>query len=117
MPGPRTCTRVVDSHIRKLESRRCPSAYPSSESARTCTFSFYCSEDAKAKIKEAADEAIEFLDNNADAEVEEMKAAKEKLEKIVHPIISKLYEEAGGAGGAGAGSSGDDEEYDEHDEL
>lgn len=39
--------------------------------------------------------------------------AKEKLEKVVHPIISKLYEQSGGSAG---GAPGDDDE-DEHDEL
>jgi len=73
------------------------------------------SDEDKAKIKEAADEAIAFLDNNSDADADALKEAKEKLEKVAHPIISKLYEQ-GGAGGD-AGASGDDDEEDEHDEL
>jgi len=72
------------------------------------------SEEDKAKIKEAADEAVEFLDNNSEAEVEELKEAKEKLEKVVHPIISKLYP----SGSSGPSDSTDDDgEDDEHDEL
>eukprot|EP01134_Creolimax_fragrantissima_P001155 CFRG1155T1 len=69
------------------------------------------SESDKKTIIDAADEAIEFLDSNPEAEAEELEEQKKALEKIVHPIVSSLYEGAGGAGDAG------DEEDDEHDEL
>ena len=37
---------------------------------------------------------------------------KEKLENIVKPIVSKLYDQEGGPGG-----EGEEEEEEEHDEL
>ncbi len=39
------------------------------------------------------------LDANADADSEELKARKKKLEETVTPIISKLYAGAGGDAG------------------
>ena len=75
------------------------------------------SEEEKSTILTAVDETIEWLDSNASAEIEELKEQKQKLEEIVNPIISKLYQQAGGeAGGAGEGEGG--AEYDEmKDEL
>ena len=49
-------------------------------------------EDAKAKITTAVDEAISWLESNANAETEELQAKKKELEEVVQPIISKLYE-------------------------
>lgn len=49
-------------------------------------------EDAKSKITTAVDEAISWLESNANAETEELQAKKKELEEIVQPIISKLYE-------------------------
>ena len=45
---------------------------------------------------------------------EEFDDKQKEVEKVVNPIMSKLY--AGGAGGA-SGSSGEDEEMPDHDEL
>ena len=48
-------------------------------------------------IMKAVEEAIEWLDANQDAETEEFKEKKKTLEEAVNPIISKLYEQSGGA--------------------
>ena len=48
-------------------------------------------------IMKAVDDAIEWLDSNQDAETEEYKERKKTLEEAVNPIISKLYEQTGGA--------------------
>lgn len=69
------------------------------------------SESEKTEITEAVDAAIEWLDNNPDADVEELKAKKKEVEDIVNPIISKLYQQAGGAPPTG------EEEESERDEL
>ena len=69
----------------------------------------------KTTIEKAVDEAIAFLDANQEAESEEYKTAKKKLEDVVQPIMTKLYQGAGGEGGEGAGSTGGEEE--DHDEL
>lgn len=49
-------------------------------------------EEAKSKITTAVDEAISWLESNANAETEELQAKKKELEEVVQPIISKLYE-------------------------
>nr|XP_027196554.1 endoplasmic reticulum chaperone BiP-like [Dermatophagoides pteronyssinus] len=55
------------------------------------------SDDDKATMEKAIDEAIKWLDSNSEADVEEFKAQKKQLEEAVQPIIAKLY--ASGAGG------------------
>jgi chaperone protein DnaK len=67
------------------------------------------SEDDKTTITEAVDEKIAWLEENQDADPEELKDAKKEVEDIVGPIIQSLYKDGAGAGGA--------EEEDEHDEL
>jgi heat shock protein 5 len=63
------------------------------------------SEDDKQTVEDAVKEAIEFLDENPNAEAEEYNEAKEKLQSVTNPIVSKVYQ-AGGGSHAG----GDDEE-------
>ncbi|RWS27469.1 hypothetical protein B4U80_11144 [Leptotrombidium deliense] len=73
-------------------------------------------DDEKTKIDEAVDEAIKWLESNAEtAEASEMKDKKKELEDAVQPIIAKLYQGAGaGAGpGAGAGAGGGPESKEE----
>ncbi|XP_033642715.1 endoplasmic reticulum chaperone BiP-like [Asterias rubens] len=72
------------------------------------------SEEEKETINQALDEQIEWFDANQDADKEEFEAHKKELEDIVTPIVSKLYEGAGGAPPPG-GEEGEDE-YDK-DEL
>jgi heat shock protein 5 len=48
--------------------------------------------DSKATITTAVDEAISWLEANANADTEELKAKKKELEAVVQPIVSKLYE-------------------------
>ncbi len=55
------------------------------------------SEEEKTEILTAIDGAIEWLDSNPDAETEEYQAKKKEVEEIVTPIITKLYQQAGGA--------------------
>nr|ANA96232.1 heat shock protein [Tyrophagus putrescentiae] len=57
------------------------------------------SDDDKKTIESSVDETIKWLDANADADSEELKARKKKLEETVTPIISKLYAGAGGDAG------------------
>jgi len=75
------------------------------------------SEAEKETIQEAVDAGIKWLEDNANADVDELKEKKKSIEEIVSPIVSKLYQ--GGAGGAG--SSGDEQEErpssDDRDEL
>lgn len=71
------------------------------------------SESEKKDISTAVEEAIEWLDSNPDADAEEMNAKKKEVEDIVNPIISKLYQQAGGA----PPSSSEEAEEDLKDEL
>lgn len=67
-------------------------------------------DDDKTKVEEAVEEAIKWLDSNADtAEASEIKAKKKELEDAVQPIIAKLYT----AGGSGPNPSSGEEVKDE----
>merc|ERR1711970_35898 len=71
-------------------------------------------DEEKETINSGVEEAIEWLDENGEtADADEIKEMKEKLEKIVQPIVSKIYEQEGGAPPPG----GDEEDDGEHDEL
>ncbi|BBG99231.1 Mediator of RNA polymerase II transcription subunit 37f [Prunus dulcis] len=50
----------------------------------------------KQKIEKAIDEAIEWLDRNQLAEVEEFEDKQKELEGLCNPIIAKMYQGAGG---------------------
>merc|ERR1711955_3329 len=59
------------------------------------------SEDDKKKITDKCDEAIKWLDANQLAEVEEFQDKQKEVEAVCNPIISKLYQQQGGAPGGG----------------
>merc|ERR1712174_84021 len=54
------------------------------------------SDDETAKIEEVINEKIAWLEENADADAEDLKAQKKEMEDIVQPIIAKLYQGQGG---------------------
>lgn len=68
------------------------------------------SEDDKETIEEGIKKTIEWLEENPDADKDQYDEKLKELESVTNPIISKLYQEHGGAGG-GAGAE------DDHDEL
>merc|ERR1711871_1743749 len=70
-------------------------------------------EEDKEKIEEAIKEALEWLDDNQEAEKEEFEAKQKELEQIANPIIQKVYQ--AGAGGAAGGEPEDDEDLDDED--
>ena len=55
--------------------------------------------DDKAKITTAVEETISWLDGNQTAEIDEFEDKLKELEGICNPIISKMYQGAGGAPG------------------
>jgi L1 cell adhesion molecule like protein len=57
----------------------------------------------KEKIQKAVDDATVWLDQNQLAEVEEFEHKQKELEGICNPIITKMYQQAGGAGAGGPG--------------
>jgi len=78
------------------------------------------SDEDKTTITEAVKEALEWLDDNQEAEKEDYEKKQKETEKIINPIIQKVYQASVGAppgadGGAGAGGAAADEEDDEDD--
>merc|ERR1711994_349660 len=65
------------------------------------------SDEETAKIEEVINEKIAWLEENQDADADEMKAQKKEMEDIVQPIIAKLYQ---GQGGAPPGDEGDEDD-------
>eukprot|EP00884_Botryococcus_braunii_P012836 jgi/Botrbrau1/21553/Bobra.174_2s0054.1 len=64
--------------------------------------------DDKEKLSKAIDDTISWLDTNQTAEVDEFEDKQKELEAIANPIISKMYQGAGGAPpGAGFPGAGD----------
>ncbi|KAI3520005.1 hypothetical protein L1887_09226 [Cichorium endivia] len=73
--------------------------------------------DEKKKVEDAVEQAVQWLDSNQLAEVEEFEDKLKDLEGVCNPIIAKMYQGAGGgvpdmggmdadgpaAGGSGAG--------------
>jgi len=70
------------------------------------------SSEDKEKIEAAVEEQIKWLEQNQDADAEDLKAHKKELEEIVQPIVGKLYQ-----GGAPPPEGGAPEEEEERDEL
>jgi len=56
------------------------------------------SADDKKVIADKCDDAIKWLDANQLAEVEEFQEKQKEVEAVCNPIITKLYQSAGGAG-------------------
>merc|ERR1712096_528273 len=64
----------------------------------------------KDKVPEACNEAIKWLDANQLGEKEEYEHKQKEIEQICNPIITKMYQAAGGAppGGMPGGFPGAD---------
>jgi heat shock protein 5 len=68
------------------------------------------SEDEKETIETLVQEALDWLDENEEADKDELQDKLKELQKEINPIIGALYGDAG----AGAGAGGDD--FDDFDE-
>ena len=55
--------------------------------------------DDKKAIEAAVQVALDFVDENPNADREEFEEAREQLQKVTNPIIQKVYQAAGGAAG------------------
>jgi len=76
------------------------------------------SEEDKETIENAVKETLEWLSSNPEAEKEDLDAKKTELEGVANPIVTKLYQGAGGPGGdAGGGAGGDGGEDYAHEDL
>merc|ERR1711998_719353 len=67
----------------------------------------------KETLEDTVKPTSEWIDENPSAEAEEYNDKQKEVEKVVNPIMSKLYAAGGGAGGGEA----EDEEMPDHDEL
>lgn len=63
-------------------------------------------EDDKKKVLDKINDTLRWLDSNQLAEKEEFDDKQKELEGICNPIITKLYQSAGGAGGMPGGFPG-----------
>jgi len=57
------------------------------------------SDEDKKTITEKCKETLDWLDSNSDASKEELESKQKELESVCAPIITKLYQSAGGAPG------------------
>ena len=62
----------------------------------------------KEKITQAVNEAIQFLDDNPNAEKEEYDEAKEKLQSVTNPIIQRVYQQQGAPAGEDTATDADE---------
>lgn len=62
------------------------------------------------QVKTAVDDALEWLDDNQDAEEDDYREKLKEVEDTCSPIVSAAYQ-------AGGGPGGDDEDLEDHDEL
>merc|ERR1711990_500374 len=74
-------------------------------------------DDDKETIEKALEEVNEWLDDNQDAEKEDFDEKLKEVQDTCSPIISKVYQESGGAPGGGFSGGDDDDDLDGHDEL
>ena len=68
------------------------------------------SADDKEEIENTINEALDWLDENPEADKEDYDEKQKEVEQIANPIMRNLYQGAGAGGGGGMG--GDDEDYD-----
>ena len=60
----------------------------------------------KEKVEKAVKEAIEWVDNNPNAELDELEGKKKELEDLWKPIIMEAYKSTGGQPGPQGGMPG-----------
>nr|AAW63769.1 PPAT5 [Hyaloperonospora parasitica] len=72
-------------------------------------------EDDKDTVLTAVQDAMDWLEDNQEVDKEDYEAKQKEVEKVVNPIMSKVYES--GAAQEDTYETGEDDEDDEHDEL
>ena len=71
-------------------------------------------EEDKEALETAVQEALDWLDENQEAEKDEFEAKRKEVEEVANPIIKKVYASTGGDAG---GAQGEDDEDFDHEEL
>jgi len=76
------------------------------------------SEEDKETLEKKIKEVLDWLDENKEADKDAFEEKKKDLEAVSNPIVSKLYQGAGGApGGAPGGDYASEDDMGSHDEL
>merc|ERR1719298_157880 len=65
-------------------------------------------EEDKEELDNTINEALDWVDENPEAEAEEFDEKQKEVEQVANPIMRELYQSAGGGGGGGD----EDEDYD-----
>jgi heat shock protein 5 len=74
------------------------------------------SEEDKEELTGAIDEALDWMDENPEADAEEYSEKQKEVEKIANPIMRELYQgqkPGGGGGAAGGDEGGEDYDFDD----
>merc|ERR1712228_733637 len=69
----------------------------------------------KETLFEAANDVIDWLDDNVDADRDDYKEKQQEFDDIVQPILKDFYQENPSAGGGGYDD--DDDDYTDHEDL
>ncbi|KAL8152603.1 hypothetical protein V2J09_010363 [Rumex salicifolius] len=88
---------------RKVEARNALEnyAYSMRNTVRDDKMKAKMAEDDRVKIEKAVEEAVQWVEGNQLAEVDEFEHKLKELEELCNPIISRMYQQdGGGAGGA-----------------
>lgn len=64
------------------------------------------SEDEKSSLLNKITEIENWISSNPNAELSEFEAKQKDLERIVNPVMSKMYQGAGASSGPGCGPQG-----------
>merc|ERR1712113_557322 len=78
------------------------------------------SDEDKETLNEAANDVIDWLDDNPDADRDDYKEKQQEFDDIVQPILKDFYQQAGGpqgGGGPGGYDEDDDDYYTDHEDL
>lgn len=67
----------------------------------------------KDKVEAAVKDALEWLDDNQNAEKDEYDEKLKEVEAVCNPIIAAVYQRSGGAPGGGSDGGDDDDSHDE----
>jgi len=71
------------------------------------------SEEDKEELTGAIDEALDWMDENPEAEAEEFSEKQKEVEQIANPIMRELYQSTGGGAGGEGGDEGEDYDFDD----
>lgn len=67
----------------------------------------------KDKVEAAVKDALEWLDDNQNAEKDEYDEKLKEVEAVCNPIIAAVYQRSGGAPGGGSDGGNDDDSHDQ----